>query len=389
MTLLGDGILAEEHARVLGTINYEVTLRDPHAARAGRGGRSSMDEARARRRRRRGAPTSSAAPSATSSSDGRCVDVDVACADPERAGRRPTPTRPAGALFPLSERHGAWRVAFRDGRTVDFTPLRRDARRGSPHARLHRERDRAARRRRRARSIRSAAAPTSTPGSSAPSRTRSSATTRSGCCARSGSRTSSASGSTRRPRRSSARDAALVDRPAGERILAELVRLSENGFRRLDELGLLAPLGGDRSSGSTSTSRSTIRTTCSSSSSASRAPPPARLERDAPLRPRLLRRARPPEDGSPRAIHRFRRATEPWALEALAYVGAGEHADAVREARAADPAEPLLRGDELGLPPGPEVGRLLELVEEERAAGTIATREEALELVRRKLTSGT
>ena len=25
MTLIGDGILAEEHARVLGTINYEIT----------------------------------------------------------------------------------------------------------------------------------------------------------------------------------------------------------------------------------------------------------------------------------------------------------------------------------------------------------------------------
>ena len=54
------------------------------------------------------------------------------------------------------------------------------------------------------------------------------------------------------------------------------------------------------------------------------------------------------------------------------------------EARSQDPAEPLLRGDELGLPPGPEIGRLLERVKEERAAGTISTREEALELVRRE-----
>ena len=56
---------------------------------------------------------------------------------------------------------------------------------------------------------------------------------------------------------------------------------------------------------------------------------------------------------------------------------------ALLEARAADPAEPLLRGDELGLPHGPEIGELLELIAEERAAGTISTREEALELVRR------
>ena len=98
-----------------------------------------------------------------------------------------------------------------------------------------------------------------------------------------------------------------------------------------------------------------------------------------------LARAEPPSDGSPRAIHRFRRSTEPWALEALAYLGADEHADAVRDAREHEPDKPLLRGDELGIEPGPEVGRLLELVAEERAAGTIATREEAVELVRRAL----
>ena len=99
---------------------------------------------------------------------------------------------------------------------------------------------------------------------------------------------------------------------------------------------------------------------------------------------RTLLRAAPPEDDSPRAIHRFRRATEPWALDALAFVGAPELAAAVEAAREREPAEPLLRGDELGLPPGPEIGRLLELVEEERAAGEISTREEALELVRRE-----
>jgi hypothetical protein len=56
---------------------------------------------------------------------------------------------------------------------------------------------------------------------------------------------------------------------------------------------------------------------------------------------------------------------------------------AIEKARAHDPPAPLLRGDELGLPPGPEIGRLLSLIAEERAAGTITTREEALELVRR------
>ena len=99
---------------------------------------------------------------------------------------------------------------------------------------------------------------------------------------------------------------------------------------------------------------------------------------------RALLRAQPPEDGSPRSIYRFRRATEPWALDALVFAGAPELENEVVAARETDPAEPLLRGDELGLPPGPEIGRLLELIAEERAAGTISTREEALELVRRE-----
>ena len=95
-----------------------------------------------------------------------------------------------------------------------------------------------------------------------------------------------------------------------------------------------------------------------------------------------LRRARAPEDPSPRAIHRFRRQTEPWALDALAYVGATELVDLVEAARSEDPPAPLVRGDELGLEPGPEIGRILAVIDEERAAGTIATREDALELAR-------
>src|SRR5213596_1756577 len=50
------------------------------------------------------------------------VDVDVAVAAPERAARAYA-NRSGGAPFPLSERHGAWRVVLEDGRTVDFTPL--------------------------------------------------------------------------------------------------------------------------------------------------------------------------------------------------------------------------------------------------------------------------
>src|SRR5262245_60796260 len=51
------------------------------------------------------------------------LDVDVACADPRASAQR-FATRFGGAVFPLSERHGAWRVVA-DGieETVDFTPL--------------------------------------------------------------------------------------------------------------------------------------------------------------------------------------------------------------------------------------------------------------------------
>jgi hypothetical protein len=40
-----------------------------------------------------------------------------------------------------------------------------------------------------------------------------------------------------------------------------------------------------------------------------------------------------------------------------------------------------VRGDEL-IAPGPEIGRILAAIEEERAAGTISTRDEALDLAR-------
>jgi hypothetical protein len=98
-----------------------------------------------------------------------------------------------------------------------------------------------------------------------------------------------------------------------------------------------------------------------------------------------LLRAQAPPDDSPRQIHRFRRTSEPWALDALAFLGAAEYASAVRLARDTEPDKPLLRGDQLGIAPGPLVGELLELIAEERAAGTISTPEDALELVRRRL----
>ena len=51
------------------------------------------------------------------------LDLDVACAEPRDAANR-FARRFGGSVFPLSERHGAWRVVA-DGidETVDFTPL--------------------------------------------------------------------------------------------------------------------------------------------------------------------------------------------------------------------------------------------------------------------------
>src|SRR5262249_15016242 len=51
------------------------------------------------------------------------LDFDIACRDPEGAARAYAKGS-GGAPFPLSERHGAWRVALPEGSTVDFTPLR-------------------------------------------------------------------------------------------------------------------------------------------------------------------------------------------------------------------------------------------------------------------------
>src|SRR5919108_3452103 len=50
------------------------------------------------------------------------LDVDVACRDPRAAANR-FARRFGGAVFPLSEQHGAWRVAGEGHETIDFTPL--------------------------------------------------------------------------------------------------------------------------------------------------------------------------------------------------------------------------------------------------------------------------
>jgi hypothetical protein len=174
------------------------------------------------------------------------------------------------------------------------------------------------------------------------------------------------------------RGARLVGDPAGERILAELRRLSAGGYRRLDSLGLLEPLGGRIDDRLDRWDSPEYRLVAVFGEGLRQLPISNELRRFAAA---LLRAGRPGADA--RSIHRFRRATEPWSLEALAFVGAPELTGVIEKARRDDPDEPLLRGDELDLSPGPEIGRLLAEIEEERAAGTIATKEEALEYARR------
>jgi len=312
------------------------------------------------------------------------VDLDVACRDPKQAARAYA-QRAGGAPFPLSERHGAWRVALDGGRTVDFTPLRNGI-----------EDDLATR----DFTINAIAVPLEGGEPADPFGGQADLERR---VLRAVSRGVFDDDPLRLLRAVRLEDelgfrlddetallvqehAALVDRPAAERIVGELVRLSVDGFRRADELGLLGPLGGsvaglDRQQARDS---SDFRLVAAFGRRLAEFPVPNELRRYA----NALLNAERPEDGSPRAIHRFRRATEPWSLDALAYLGAEDLADTVRAARAADPGEPLLRGDELGVPEGPEVGRLLDLIAEERAVGTVSTREQALELVKRELGSG-
>lgn len=308
------------------------------------------------------------------------LDIDVACREPQVAARR-LGRRMDGAVFLLSERHGVWRVALADGRTIDFTLLKGDI-----------ENDLGGR----DFTVNAialplpAGAPIDPFGGRADLDARRLRAVSDGIFADDALRLLRAArledelglgieGGTEQLIR---RDAHLVAEPAGERILAELLRLSAAGWCRLTDLGLLAGLGGsgERLEHVEPDASPALRLVAGLGEGVFGLPISHELHRFA----RKLLAATCPEDDSPRAIHRFRRATEPWALEALAFLDARQRVPAVEEARRADPAEPLLRGDELGVPPGPEIGRLLDRIAEERAAGTIRTREEALELVRRE-----
>jgi hypothetical protein len=307
------------------------------------------------------------------------VDLDIACRDPKRAAREYA-RGSGGAPFPLSERHGAWRVALDDGRTVDFTPLPNGI-----------ETDLASR----DFTINAIASPLQ--GGEPVDPFGGAADLEAGVLrAVSESifeddplrllravRLEDELGFRLAPQteRLVRENAHLVTEPAGERILAELRRLSPDGFRRLDQLGLLAPLGGalDGQKRLDATDHPDYGLVVVFGENLRRLPVSNETRRFA----RTMLNAKPPADDSDRELHRFRRATEPWSLEALAFIDAPGLRDAVIAGRQNNPAEPLLRGDELDLPPGPEIGRLLDEIAEERAAGTITTREEALEYARR------
>jgi Poly A polymerase head domain len=304
------------------------------------------------------------------------VDLDIAVREPKRAARAYAKGA-GGAPFALSERHGAWRVALDGGRTVDFTPLpgsieddlatrdftinaiARPLAGGEPVDPFGGRDDLEARRLR-------AVGPNVFEDD--PLR-----------LLRAVRLEDELGLSLDENTERLVRDhAALVTRPAGERILQELRRLSPHGYGRLDELGLLEPLGGHLDERLGRFDSPDFRLAAAFGDNLMRFPVSNEQRRFT----RALLGAERPEP-EPRAIHRFRRATEPWALEALAFLEAEELAADVEQARRADPGEPLVRGEELGLPPGPEIGRLLAEIEEERAAGTIATREEALDYARR------
>jgi hypothetical protein len=305
------------------------------------------------------------------------LDLDVACRDPRAAAHRYAKLH-GGAVFPLSEHHGAWRVATGSEETVDFTPLpdgiekdlaTRDftfnavaVRVGGgepcdPHGgRADLE----------AGIVR---AVSDTVFTDDPLRLLRAVRLEDELGFRMDERTEALVRAS----------AALVGRPAGERTLAELRRLSADGFWRLDELGLLEGLGGSLDgAGLDAVDSPDFRLVAVFGDDLRRLPISNELRRYATT----MLRAQAPGDESPRAIHRFRRQTEPWALDALAFVGRADLAELVEEARRSEPPEPLVRGDELGLPPGPEIGRILAVIDEERAAGTISTRDEALALAR-------
>src|SRR5690349_14563712 len=243
------------------------------------------------------------------------VDLDIAVRDPKRAARAYAKAS-GGAPFALSERHGAWRVALDGGRTVDFTPLPGTV-----------EDDLATR----DFTINAIARPLAGGEPVDPFGGQEDLEAR---CLRAVRESIFEDDPLRLLRAVRLEDeldvrldeatealvrehASLVTGPAGERIVAELRRLSPGGYRRLDEIGLLEPLGGAITDRLERVDSPDYRLVAAFGDGLRRFPVSNELRRYAAA---LLRAERPEPDA--RSIHRFRRATEPWALEALAFIGA-------------------------------------------------------------------
>ena len=204
-------------------------------------------------------------------------------------------------------------------------------------------------------------------------------TTRCGCCARCGSRTSSASGSSRG--RTTRPGTGLPGYPRcrrieeGEKLNALRAGLaSTRGARLAGAARWFAragrPCGRDRHAGvPAGRVPRRQRRNAADLGAASGLCPQAVAERATRGRVAARDPRVPPPD-------------EPWRWSARSSGRRGGALGGDR-IRARQAAEPLLRGDELGLPPGPEIARTLERIAEERAAGTISTREEAMDMVRR------
>src|SRR6266536_3519223 len=227
------------------------------------------------------------------------VDLDIACAEPEQAARAYA-ARSGGAPFPLSERHGAWRVALERGRTVDFTPLH-----GSIEADLF-TRDF---------TINAIAEPLAGGEPLDPSGGREDLELR---VIRAVTEEAFEVDPLRLLRAARLEDelgfrmaplteelvrrhAALVTLPSGERILGELMRLSPEGYRRAADLGLLEPLGGRLDERLERFDEPAYRLVAVFGANVERFPISNGLRRYA----RTLLRAQPPENGSRRAVHRF------------------------------------------------------------------------------------
>ena len=354
VTILGHGVLAEDHARVAGTINYELACGIEPRPAAGAGGPSSMrdlvDELFA------GEEAWVVGGAVRDHALGRpIVDLDVALRDPAARGAEV-------------------REAIRRRAVPALGAPRRLARRsrGRAHGRLHAAAGRRSR---------TTSGPATSPSTRIAERVGTDETVDpfdgyGDLAARRirsvkdsvfeddplrllravrGSRTSFArlqDGSrdrgARAPRRSSGDDA-CGERDPGRAAPALARRLPA----RSTLWGCWAARRRNRQTASTGWDSADYRLVAVFGGELRRLPVSNELRRLATA----LVRAERPQDDPPLDPSFPPGATEPWSLEALAFVGAsGLRARRSRRRRKAEPEEPLLRGDELGLPPGPEIG---------------------------------